>query len=60
VTNLITSWEKNKEVLLQNIDEVIDRGNIDKETLVVMKEIISAAKMKKRTMTEYFEDSQEG
>lgn len=60
MANLTTSWEKDKEVLLQNIDEVIDRGKIDKETLVVMKEIISAAKTKKRTMAEYFEERQGG
>ena len=60
MASVITSWEKDKEVLLQNIDEVIDRGNIDKETMVVMKEIINAAKTKKRTMAEYFEERQGG
>jgi hypothetical protein len=42
-----------KDEVLYEIDKAIQRGNVDKDTLQVMKELLKGAKAKV-SMTEYF------
>jgi hypothetical protein len=43
--------------VLAEIDKAIARGNVDKETLETMKELIKSAKVR-TSMTEYFKDQE--
>lgn len=46
-----------KDEVLAEIDKAIQRGNVDKETLELMKELVKNAKLK-TSMTEYFKDQE--
>ena len=47
-------WKKN---LLNQLDAAIERGNVDKETLELMKELLKNARVK-TSITEYFKDQE--
>jgi len=44
-----------KNSVLDQLDAAIKRGNVDKETLELMKELLKNAKLK-TSITEYFKD----
>lgn len=47
--------QKQKADLLTSIDKTMEKGNVDKEILEIMKELVDKIKIKKG-MEEYFED----
>ena len=55
---LIEAWNEHLEIFKENIDKAVGRGKVDKETLLVMKELLSEGIVvtKKKTIEEYFED----
>lgn len=44
-----------KDDVMYQLDEAIRRGNVDKETIELMKELLKGAKVR-ASMTEYFKD----
>lgn len=55
-SGLYEYWRHRKCVLIENIDKTIIEGNVEKETLEVMKELLNSVKVRKKTMKEYFEE----
>lgn len=50
-------WEKRKSDLLSSINATIEKGgDVDKETLELMKALVEKVKLRKRTMEDYFND----
>jgi len=47
--------QKQKCDLLTSIDKTMEKGNVDKEVLEIMKELVDKIKIKK-SMEEYFDD----
>lgn len=55
----IKDWEKRKSDLITSINATIENGEVDKEVLSVMKELVENVKIKKTSMEKYFEESSE-
>lgn len=53
------NWEKRKSDLITSINATIENGEVDKEVLSVMKELVENVKIKKTSMEKYFEESSE-
>ena len=49
-------WGTKKSELLNNINKTIESGNVDKEILEVMKELLEVTNVK-TSISEYFNDS---
>ena len=47
--------QKQKSDLLASINETMEKGNVDKEILEIMRELVDKIKIK-RNMEEYFDD----
>jgi tRNA(Phe) wybutosine-synthesizing methylase Tyw3 len=48
-------WQKKKSDLLAVINETMEQGNVDKDVLEIMKELIDNA-IVKSSMEDYFDD----
>lgn len=49
-------WQKQKSDLLENITETMEQGNVDKQVLEIMKELLDGVKVK-NSMEEYFDEN---
>jgi hypothetical protein len=52
------NFDELKENLLSELDKTINRGNVDAETLELMKELLKGAKARV-SISEYFKDQEE-
>lgn len=48
------NWSSTKSLVRRNIDQAIARGNVDMETLLIMKELLEACRP--TTMEDYLEE----
>ena len=55
----IKDWEKCKSDLITSINATIENGEVDKEVLSVMKELVENVKIKKTSMEKYFDELSE-
>jgi len=58
---LIKEWKESyRKEILDGIDKAIERGNADKNTLWIMRELIDegAIRPRKKTIDEYFEEQE--
>ena len=55
----IKDWEKRKSDLITSINATIENGEVDKEVLSVMKELVENVKIKKTSMGKYFDELSE-
>lgn len=53
------NWEKRKSDLITSINATIENGEVDKEVLSVMKELVENVKIKKTSMEKYFDELSE-
>lgn len=51
-------WDNTKTKLLESIDDLMDSGRVDSETLIIMKELLleSKAIKRKKSIEDYFKD----
>lgn len=49
-------WRNKKEEIVNSIENVKASGTTDPEVLDLMKELVNGAKLRKKTMEEYFEE----
>lgn len=53
----IKAWEKRKSDLITSINATMEKGEVDKEVLETMRELVENVKIKKASMEEYFGES---